>query len=228
MNAPFTKTYREEKELTMFLIADFSPSMEYSGDFMRKRDVLVTLSSLFSFAAVSNNDKIGALCFSDRIEEWIPPKKGKKQALRVIRNMLTLKPRSNGSDLGLALRVTQETMKRRGMCIILSDFKTAFPWNVVSIIGKKHDVIAVRICDAIDEQYPPVGRIDLKDPESGDVITAYGNSKHFAKEYRDYWQIHRQKWKLGMRKRGIETLEVTTDEDPAEKLIQFFKRRRKR
>jgi uncharacterized protein (DUF58 family) len=228
MASPYTKTFREERELTLFTIVDLSSSIFTGSADVSRRDTVSMLYSLLAFAAVKNNDRIGSVFFTDRIEHWVPPLKGKKHALRTIEDMLTFTPTGTGSDLALALRTVGEALKRRGICVILSDFKTSGYWKDLAILGRRHDVIAVKISDPLDTEYPVSGIVELQDPETGEVTLGAGGSRVFRKRYHEFWERHNRQWLTECRKRGIATLEISTTADPAEKLIMFFNRRRKR
>ena len=225
---PFTKTFREEREIVLFLIVDLSASLFSSEGERSRRAVETLLLSLLSLAAIKNNDRVGAVFFSDRIEKWVPPKKGKKHALRLIKDMTGFSPRGKGSDLAQALRASGEALKRRGIVIILSDFKTGGYFKELSLLGRKHDVIALRIGDPVDLEYPVSGLVHLQDPETGEVVLGIGFSRKFKTGYEEFWQIHRRQWLRECERRGIATLEISTDEDPGTKLVQFFNRRRGR
>lgn len=227
LGSPFTKTFKEEREMILFLIVDLSSSIMSGSGGHSRRDTVSLLFSLLSFAAVQNNDKIGAVFFSDRIEGYVPPRKGKKHALRLIQDMLEFKPEGKGSDLGMALRASGEGLKRRGICVILSDFKTTGYHRDLSLLGKKHDVIAIRVSDPVEQRYPKSGLVRLEDPETGDVIWGNGNSKKFRHEFTEFWQLQQRKWERECRRRGVSTIDISTDEDPAFKLIQFFNRRKR-
>jgi uncharacterized protein (DUF58 family) len=226
MGTPFTKMFREERELTLFLLVDMSASMAGGTADGTRRSVQRLLFSLLSLAAAQNNDKMGAVFYSDQIEHWVTPVKGRKHALRLIQDMVRFEPRGKGSDLALALRTAGEALKRRGICVILSDFKTTGYFKDLSLLARRHDVIAIRIVDPIDELYPETGLFRLEDPETGRSILAPGKSRRFRKQYHDYWAEERRRWQRECRRRGVSIVEVGTDEDPAAKLLQFFQRRR--
>jgi uncharacterized protein (DUF58 family) len=228
LNSAYTKVFREERELTLCMILDVSGSLRRGPLSGSRWDIMSFLSAVFSFAAVQNNDRVGALFFSDRIESWVPPVKGKKHALRLLQDILSFKPEGTGSDLGLALRTAQESLKRRGMCVIISDFKTSGYLRDLSLLARKHDVIAVRITDPVDHEYPVTGLVHLEDPETGHTILASGRSRKFRRRYRDYWEIQRRQWKRECARRGIAVLEISTTDDPTTRLVQFFRRRRAR
>lgn len=226
MGSPYIKTFREERELNLHLIVDVSPSLHSGGEIRSKMDTACLVFGILSFAAIANNDRVGAVYFTDIIEEWAPPAKGKKHVLRLIQDMLALEPRGTGSNLGLALNTTLKSLKRRGICVIISDFKTNEYFKELSSLARKHDVIAVRVNDNLDEQYPVSGLIELEDPETGETILGAGLSRNFRRDYKEYWELNRLFWLRECRRRGVDTLEINTSDDPAQKIFQFFRRRR--
>lgn len=225
MDRAFSKTYREEREMLLFLLVDVSGSLRPFEGMESRFDTEATLLALLTFAAIRNNDRVGAAFFSDRIEHWVPPLKGKKHGLRIIQDMLSVQPRGTGSDLSLALRTVGESLPRRGICVVLSDFKTSNYYQELRLLARRHDTVAIRIVDSLDVEFPSSGILQLEDPESGREILASGSSA-YRNDYRYFWQIHRKQWLRECSRRGVSALEVRTDEDPARRLIHFFRRRR--
>ncbi|MFP4508946.1 MAG: DUF58 domain-containing protein [Spirochaetota bacterium] len=225
MDRAFSKTYREEREMLLFLLVDISGSMRPFEGMETRFDTETTLLALLTFAAIRNNDRVGAAFFSDRIEHWIPPLKGKKHGLRIIQDALSVQPEGRGSDLSLALRTVGESLPRRGICVVLSDFKTSNYYQELRLLARKHDTVAIRIVDALDIEFPRSGLLQLEDPESGREILAAGTNA-YRNDYRYFWQIHRRQWLRECGRRGVSALEVRTDEDPASRLIRFFRHRR--
>jgi len=225
MGTAYTKVFREERELTLFLIVDMSGSLFFGAGDSSRRETESLLVSLLAFAAVANNDRVGACFFTDRIENWLLPKKGKKHALSIIQDMIGFEPKGKGSNLALAIKTAGEALKRRGICVILSDFKTTGYFRDLSTLAHRHDVIAVRIVDPLDTEYPNSGLLQLEDPESSRVILGAGSSRAYRKQYQEFWQLHARQWMRECHRRGVATLEVRTDEDPAQRLIHFFRSR---
>jgi len=190
-----------------------------------KRDILNSLFANLAFSAVTTEDRVGAVFYTDRIESWVSPRKGKTHALSLVQACFIAEGVGRGSDLGLALRTAQESMKRRGIIVILSDFKTGSFWKELSLVAKHHDVIAIRVYDLIDTEFPEGGLIELIDPESGQVVLGFGNSRSFRQEYHDFWTLQRLHWKRECARRGVPTLEVSTSDEPAARLAAFFNRR---
>ena len=226
MGSPFTKTYREEREIALSLIVDVSASMTAGTSESTKADVANTVSALFALSAVQNNDRVGAVFFTNRIEKLVKLGKGMTHASRLVRDMATLKPQGRGSDLGLACRIVHESLKRRGICVIVSDFRMNTGLRELTLLSKKHDVIAVKVTDPADMKFPRTGLIELVDPEEHHHLLVYGRSGQFQQEYREFWEMEHSIWLKNCRKRGIDSLTVSTIEDPAQGLIRFFARRR--
>ncbi|RKX93890.1 MAG: DUF58 domain-containing protein [Spirochaetes bacterium] len=228
IGTPYTKTFREEREIVLFLVVDVSASLQSGSGTFTKQDTAAILSSLLAFSAVHNNDKVGAVFFSDRIEKWVPPMKGKKQVFRLIEDMMNIEAEGKGSDLKMAIRTVYESLNRRGICIILSDFRTPPCWKELSLLGKKHDLIALKITDPSDLDFPLSGLVELVDPETGATIYGSGRSGKFRREYREFWETNDIFWKRECRRRGISHLEISTVDDPVLKLLNFFSRRKRR
>jgi len=226
MGNPYTKTFREEREVVLQVLVDTSSSLYYSSGRMNKRELAGHIFSLIALAAVANNDKVGSLLFSDRIEQQTPPRKGKKHVLKQITRILSEEEGRNGSNLALALTTASQTMKRRGICVVLSDFRTGKYRRELSLLARKHDVIAIRLTDPLDRDFPPTGLISLQDPESGLRRQVLG-TRRMRQSYRDFWEHERYLWLKNCQSSGADTLEISTEDDPAVKLLHFFERRKK-
>jgi len=228
MVSPYSKTFREEREISFFLLLDVSASIYLGTGSVRKIDTSALVGALLSFAAVHNNDRVGALFFSDRIEKYVPPAKGEKHAARLVQDMISFTPEGRGSDLSLGIRTAYEVLKRRGICVILSDFRISGGWKELSLLGRKHDVIAVKITDPSEFEAPGPGFIELLDPETGAVLSGATGSKKFKTEFRNFWEMQDIYWKRQCRRRSIDFLVINTEDDAVEKLLAFFDRRKKR
>jgi uncharacterized protein (DUF58 family) len=228
MGEPYTKTFREEREMTLFLIVDVSSSLDSGTGRLGKKELVLILSSLLSFAAVHNNDRVGSVFFTEEIEKWVPPRKGKKQVFRLVEDMMNHRPGGRGSDLGLAIRTVYEALKRRGICVVISDFRVGPSWRELTLLAKRHDVIAVKVTDPSEHFFPFTGLVEMTDPETGHDLTAAGNSSRFRKEYKEFWDAYHLFWQRECRRRGIGTLTVSTNDDPVERLLRFFASRRRR
>jgi uncharacterized protein (DUF58 family) len=227
MSSPYTKVFREERELTLFLVVDVSASLGIGSE-ESKRDLAAYAAGLLAAAAVQNNDRVGSVLFSDRIEKWIPARKGRRHAARLVQDLLTVEPQGRGSDLPAAVRTVLESMKRRGICVIISDFRTPVVWKEMTLLARRHDVIALMTGDRMDEEFPAKGLVELQDVESGELLIAPGYSRRFRNAYRQYAHELQEEWRSGFRRRNIEFLVLSTGKDPAPELINFFRRRRRR
>ena len=226
MNTAYTKTFREEREIVLHLVVDLSASLLGTVNAQALRTITETIVAIFTFGAINNNDQVGAVFFSDQIEHWVPPMKGKRHGFRLIQDFLSFEPKGKGSDLSAALRTTAEVLKRRGICVIVSDFKTAGYQKDLSLLARRHDVIAVRLSAQEEEEFPRIGLVSLSDPEMNRTITVSGQSQVFRRAFLDYWKNQRQQWIRECRRRGVSPLEISTADDPVAKLFQFFQRRK--
>jgi uncharacterized protein (DUF58 family) len=228
MGSPYTKTFREERELSLFLVVDLSASLLYSSGEQPKNRAALMVFAILAVSAVLNNDRVGALFFSDRIERFAAPGKGRKHVLGLINYLIGSRPQGKGSDLALALRTVSESLKRRGICFIISDFKAGDYWDALSHLARRHDVIAAKLTDPVDFNFPEAGMVDLVDPETGETLLASGMSEGFRRSYKQFWEEDHHLWHQECRKRGVETLCLETSDDPGLKLVQFFQRRKRR
>lgn len=226
MASPYSKTFREERELILMALVDLSPSLDLGSGDRSKRETAGTLFALLALAAIANNDRVGSLLFSDSIESQVAPMKGRKHVLRQISEVLGSRPAGRGSNLSLALRTASEMLKRKSIVVVLSDFRAADYQAELALLARKHDVIAIRLSDPLDQNYPPTGLYEITDPETGENMRVWGMSRRFRRRYTEFWEAHRLAWLSGCRSAGADTLEVSTDEDPAAKLQAFFERRR--
>ncbi len=227
MGEPFTKIYREEREITLFFVVDVSASILTGSGDLQKNEYSALIFAILALSAVMNSDQVGAAFFADGIERWVPPAKGRKHVLRLIHDLLSIRPGAPGSNLGLALKTVDKNVKRRGICFIISDFKTEGYWDSLTLLGRRHDCIAIKITDPVDREFPIGGMVELLDPESGAVLLAEGRSASFRQAYADFWAEREKVWLKGCRLRGVETLTLSTSEDPGQALVRFFRKRRR-
>lgn len=228
IGSPYTKIFREEREITLFLIVDVSASLYCGSGRIAKNELAAITFAILALAAVLNSDRVGAAFFSDRIERWVRPAKGRKHILRLINDLLSMKPVGSGSDLAGALKAAYRNLKRRGICVLISDFKTDDYWDELSLLARRHDCIAVRLFDPVDSALPAAGLLEWEDPESGDSLWAASASKTFRSQYESFWQEHHRRWLDGCRRRGVDALSLSSDEEPGPELFRFFQRRRRR
>ncbi len=228
MGEPYVKTFREEREMALLLMVDVSASLQVGSGTFRKADTAAIVSALLAHSAVHNNDRVGAVFFSDRIEKWVPPMKGRNHLMRLVQDMASIEPEGKGSDMSLAIACVEQSMKRRGICIIVSDFRTKPSYRQLSMLGRKHDLIAIKITDPSDKKLPPSGLMELRDTESGKITPSFGFSSSYRKNFEDFWHTEHIFWQRECLRRGINTLTIDTEEDPAKALLTFFRRRKRR
>ena len=226
MGAPYIKTFREEREMALLLMIDVSASLQTGGGTYKKSDTAAIVSALLAHSAVHNNDRVGAVFFSDRIEKWVPPMKGRNHLMRLVQDMASIEPKGKGSDLSLAIACVEQSMKRRGICILVSDFRIPPAFRQMSMLGRKHDLIAVKITDPADKNLPKTGFMELHDVESGRITPSFGFSAKYRKEQEDFWLTDHIFWQRECRRRGIDSMVIDTEDDPARALLSFFKRRK--
>jgi uncharacterized protein (DUF58 family) len=221
-NHPFSKVFEEERELTLMLLVDVSGSSLFGTVSARKKDLSNEIAAVLAFSAISNNDKVGLILFSDKIEKFIPPKKGRDHVLYIVRELLTFKPGSKGTDLTNAFRRFNNSTKQRCIAFLLSDFVDDNFEDALKVAGKKHDVIGVKIYDKMDMRLPAVGLVETKDLETGatrwidtdDVVTRQEYETNFFS-----WTEYCKKTFL---KAGSDLLHIRTDEDYVKVLQKFF------
>jgi len=170
MGAPFVKKFVEERDLTLLLVVDVSGSQAFGSQFLLKRDYAAELAAVLAFSAVANHDRVGAVMFSDRVEGYVPPGRGRDHALRIVRDLLAHEPAGRGTDLAGAFRFAHRVMKRRGIVAILSDFQAEGYERPLGILRRRHDVVAIHLWDPREREIPPSGLVALADPETGDLV----------------------------------------------------------
>ncbi|MGB5662107.1 DUF58 domain-containing protein [Eudoraea sp.] len=224
-NEPFVKVFEEERELTMMLMVDVSGSELFGTTNSFKKDIITEISATLAFSALQNNDKIGLLLFTDEIELFIPPKKGKSHVLRIIRELLEFSPKSNKTNIGEALKYLTNVMKKKAIVFVLSDFMAADYKQTLRITGKKHDVTGIRIYDEKEEHIPNLGVVQMLDSETGSVKLVNTQSKNVRKTYGEYYRNRVDYFKDTFNKSGCGVLDCRVDESYVKKLLGYFKRR---
>jgi uncharacterized protein (DUF58 family) len=222
---PFSKVFEEERELVMMLLIDTSTSNLFGTVGKRKKDLITEMAATLVFSAINNNDKVGIIFFSNKIEKYIPPKKGRQHALYIVRELLTIEPKTAGTNLDEAIKYFNNTTRQKSIAFLLSDFLDSGYQNDLKVIGKRHDVIGVKVYDKMDMTLPNLGLLQMKDAETGntkwidtdDAMVRHNYQQHFLKES--------DACKSNFRKAGAELLHVRTDEDYIKILQQFFLRR---
>jgi len=224
-NEPYIKVFEEERELTMMLVVDISGSESFGTRQQFKRDILTEISATLAFSAIQNNDKVGLLLFSDEIELFIPPKKGKTHVLRIIRELIEFKPKSRKTDLTQALRYFSNVMKKKAIVFILSDFIDTGYDSALKIVGKKHDVTGIRVYDKLETELPKLGMVPMRDAESGQIKLVNTNSKSVRTNYRANYLKTVDYYEDSFTKSGSGVINTRIDESYVKKLLGYFKRR---
>jgi uncharacterized protein (DUF58 family) len=224
-NEPFVKVFEEERELTMMLVVDISASESFGTTHQFKRDILTEISATLAFSAIQNNDKVGLLLFSDVIELFIPPKKGKTHVLRIIRELIEFEPKSKKTDLTLALRYLSNVMKKKAIVFILSDFIDQGYDNALKIVGKKHDVTGIRVYDKLETELPKLGMVPMRDAETGEIVLVNTNSKAVRRNFRANYLQTVDYFEDAFTKSGSGVINTRIDESYVKKLLGYFKRR---
>jgi uncharacterized protein (DUF58 family) len=227
-NNPFVKVFEEEREMTVILLIDISGSSDFGTQTQLKREVATEIAAVLSFSAINNNDKVGVIFFSDKIEKFIPPKKGKSHILQIIRELITFKSESKKTNLEEALIYFNNVIKKRAVCFILSDFMDNNFDKSLKIARKKHDIIALRIHDEREEQLVNVGLIKLKDTETGNLKWIDTSSKNIRKEFRKNYLIFEKNLKQTLQHSAIDYINIKTGKDYVKPLINFFKNRKRK
>ena len=224
-NEPYVKVFEEERELTMMLMADISGSEFFGTKNQFKNEIVTEIAATLAFSAMQNNDKIGLILFSDQIELFIPPKKGKSHVLRIIRELLEFQPKSNKTDLAQALKYLTNVMKKKAIVFVLSDFITDGYADTLKIVSGKHDVTGIRVYDEKEEQIPNLGMVQMLDEETGESILVNTASKGVRIKYHAYYRERVDAYVDAFRKSGAGIIDCRVDESYVKKLLGYFKRR---
>ena len=225
-NKPYIKVFEEERELTVMLLVDMSASRNFGAVGAMKRDMMIEIAATLAFSAIQNNDKIGVLFFTDKIEKFIPPKKGKKHILYIIRELIGFEPEGTGTDLKLALEYATNVIKRRCTAFLISDLIAPPTYNDAMLIAnRRHDVVALQVYDKRETELPDVGLMKMRDVERGTEEWIDTSSARVRKAYAEWWQ-KRQLSALDIcRRNGVDVTSVATDEDYVVALMNLFKKR---
>jgi uncharacterized protein (DUF58 family) len=227
-NEPFVKIFEEERELTVMLLIDISKSSYFGTQTQFKNEFMAEIAAVLAFSAIQNNDKVGVLFFSNKVEKYIPPKKGKKHVLLIIRELLNIKPSNQSTDIGMALEYFNNLVKRRSIAFILSDFKTAPYANALRILRKKHDIIGLHIFDKMEKELPDLGLVQMQDLESGKQVWVDSASRNLRKEYTDHFEENRLQNEQSFYRLKADFLSLDTSDNYISVMMQMFKRRGQR
>ena len=231
LNSTYVKVFEEERELTVVLLVDVSGSETFGTQNKLKKDLIAELAAVLSFSASINNDKIGALFFSDKVEKFIPPKKGRSHILRIIREILEIRPESNGTNIGEALAYLTNAIKKRCTAFILSDFLDFTPdaqprfEDALKIAARKHDLAALRIVDKRETEIPSVGIIEITDAESNRTIFVDTSRRKIRNTYGQWWKIRNENLEKTFSRLRVDSVSINTSDDYIRPLMKLFKQR---
>lgn len=225
LNEAHIKIFEEERELTMMLLVDVSKSESFGTRIQQKRDLITELCAVLSFSAIQNNDKVGVVFFTDQIELFIPPKKGKSHILRIIRELIELKPKGTGTNISEAFKFLSSVIKKRCIVFTLSDFQDEAYDKNLKIASSKHDLTAIRIIDPAEEQLPDIGLVQLQNPETGTMGWVDTSSSIVRATYEKDYQNFVANFKSYCTHSGTDYLDLRVDRSYTKQLLEFFKRR---
>ena len=222
---PFTKVFEEERELTVILLVDVSASALFGTVHQRKKDLITEVGAVLTFSAINNNDKVGVIFFSDKVEQYIPPKKGKQHALYIVRELLTAEPKRKGTDLNEALKFFNQSTPHKSIAFVMSDFLDEKYENSLKVVSSRHDVIGLKVYDKMDMQLPKIGMLQVEDLETGKTKWLDTNDAMVQYNYQQQFLTQSALCKAYFRKAGADLLHLRTDEDYVKILQQFFIKR---
>ncbi|RPJ45418.1 MAG: DUF58 domain-containing protein [Candidatus Latescibacterota bacterium] len=228
MNRPFVKEFVEERELVVMLLVDVSASSDFGSARHFKSEIAAEICSLLAFSAIQNNDKVGLLLFSDRVEKYLSPRKGRKHVLRVIRELLYFEPEGRGTDLSIPLDHLNRLQKRRAVVFFVSDFLGGSFGKLLRVTNRRHDVIAVRVADPRERDIPDVGHVELEDAETGERLFLSTRDRGFRAAYAESRRRSEAALRSVFRAQGVDLVEVGTDGEYVDPLVRFFRERERR
>jgi uncharacterized protein (DUF58 family) len=224
---PFVKVFEEERELTVMLLVDMSRSAYFGTVNQLKNELLIEICAVLAFSAIANNDKVGVIIFTDKIEKFIPPKKGKQHILRIIRELIDFSPEGSGTDIGVAFQYLNNVIKKRSICFVLSDFMTKDYLDPLRIAKRRHDIIGVQMTDPVEEELPNVGLIHAKDAETGAMRWVDTSSKKVRDAYTKWYRENHEYFRTTFLRSGADMLSIKTNEPYDIALHKFFLKRAK-
>ncbi len=222
---PHVKIFEEERELTVMLLIDVSQSSYFGTVEQMKNEILTEICAVLAFSAINNNDKVGVLFFSNEIEKFIPPKKGKQHILRIIRELLNFEPQQQGTDIGKALEYFNNVIKKRSICFLMSDFLAKNYENALRIVARRHDIVGVHLTDPREQTLPSVGLIRAVDAETGQQRWIDTSMAAVRRGYAEWFEQHLQYFKSVFLKSGVDLVSIRTDESYTNALLHFFQKR---
>jgi uncharacterized protein (DUF58 family) len=224
-NRPFVKVFEEERELTVMLLIDVSGSREFGTTWRTKKNMISEMAAVLAFSAIQNNDKIGVILFSNKVEKFIPPKKGRKHILHIIREMVGFEPENRETDISGVLRYLTNAIKKRCTAFVISDFLDTNFEDALKIANQKHDVVALKVFDPRETELPNIGFVKFKDAETGQLRWINTSKRSNRDAYSQWWNDNDEKVSTMFRKSGVDSVSVRTDEDYVKALMALFKKR---
>ncbi|MAW31690.1 MAG: DUF58 domain-containing protein [Flavobacteriales bacterium] len=224
-NSPFVKVFEEEREMTVILLIDVSASTNFGTNFQFKRDLCTEIAAIFAFSAIKNNDKVGVILFSNEVEKYIPPQKGKKHILRLIQEIINFQPKNKKTNIESALEYLNMVIKKRSISFIISDFISANYQKSIKIIKKRHDIIGIKLNDKSEKYLPNIGIIPLQNSETGEKYFLDSSNKKVREKFLNEKIFNDQKIKIFFQQNGIDLIELNTGEEYIKPLMNFFKKR---
>ncbi|HAQ18159.1 MAG TPA: DUF58 domain-containing protein [Prolixibacteraceae bacterium] len=226
-NKPFIKIYEEERELTVMLLIDMSGSREFGSMDKLKKNIVTEIAAVLAFSAIQNNDKIGVIFFSEKIEKFIPPKKGRSHILRIISELIDFEPEARGTDISGAIRYLTNAIKKRCTAFVISDFIQNDPSleSALSIANNRHDVVALRIYDERETELPDIGMLKLKDAETGNYTWVDTSDRNARLIYRKWWTDLSDQLDNSFKKSRVDYVSISTNHDYVKSLMSLFKKR---
>lgn len=228
LNHPFVKIYDEERELTVVLVVDVSGSNEFGTRKQFKEEMITEIGAVLAFSAIQNNDKVGVIFFSDRIEKFIPPKKGTTHILRIIRELIDFKPQSNKTNIAEAMRYLTNAIKKRSIVFLLTDFVDRHFDDALKIANKKHDLVCIKVYDPRETELPNIGMVRVKDAETGKTGWMDTGRQTLRVQYQNWFREQEQNLNGFFKRNGIDYVVVRTDDDYIKPLLNLFKQREAR
>lgn len=222
---PFVKIFREERELTVFLVVDLSRSQEFGSNEQLKRELVAEIGATLAFSAIKNNDKIGLMCFTDRVEKFVPPRKGTGHVLRVIRELLAFEPEGRGTDIAGALDHLSRVVRRRSVVFIISDFQDDGYERALRRTKRRHDVILVNVADRREREMPAVGIVELIESETGRRVVVDTSNARWRRAYAEITGAAEERRTRLLRQLRVDSIDVATGESYVEPLVRFFRTR---
>ena len=228
IGAPYIKVFEEERELTVYLVVDISASGKFGSFQQLKQELGAEIAAVLGFSAIKNNDKVGLILFSENVEKFIVPKKGKTHVMRVIRELLYFKPKYKGTTFKNTLDFISRVAKRKSVIFIISDFIDDGFWKSLKILNKKHDILGIRLIDPLEIDFPNIGLAKIEDQETQKAFWIDTSSANLRKKMKENIEIELKNFERKSKKNGLDIINIFTDKDFVEPLLKFFKMREKR